>query len=61
MQAYRVYCLDGANRFTRADYIEAPDDEEAVRRARVAMGDALKCEIWERNRLVHRIEQPSSR
>ena len=57
MQVYRVYCLDGADRFTRAEDIKAPTDEEAVRRASVAVGDALKYEIWERDRLVQRIER----
>jgi len=60
MQVYRVYCLDGADRFMRTEHIEAPTDEEAVRRACVAVGDALKYEIWERDRLVHRIEQRPS-
>ena len=60
MQVYRVYCLDGANRFTGADYIEAPDDEEAVRRALEGMGDALKFEVWKGDRLVQRIEQAAS-
>jgi hypothetical protein len=57
MQVYRVYRLDGANRFTRTELIEATTDEEALRRASVAVGDALKYEIWERDRLVQRIEQ----
>ena len=56
MQTYRVYCLDGANRFTRVEYIDAPGDEEAIRRALLELGDALKCEIWERDRLVQKIE-----
>ena len=61
MQVYRVYCLDGADRFMRAEHIEAPTDEEAVRRASVAVGDALKYEIWERDRLVQRIDQRPSK
>ena len=61
MAAYRLYCLDGTNRFTRAESFDAPDDEGAVRRGRVLMGDAIKAEIWERNRLVTRItsEEPN--
>lgn len=54
---YRLYCLDGANRFDRAENFEAPDDNEAVRRARSLMGAALKCEVWQRNRLVARIDR----
>jgi hypothetical protein len=60
MPTYRVYFLDGANRFMRVEHIDAPGDEEAVRRALLTLGDALKCEIWERDRLVQRIEQRSS-
>ena len=55
MVAYRLYCLDGVNRFSRAENFEAQNDEDAIRRARQLMGDAIKCEIWERNRLVARI------
>ena len=60
MVAYRLYCLDGMNRFTHAEPFEAPNDEEAARRARVLMGDAIKCEVWERNRLVARIGDQDS-
>ena len=56
MVAYRLYCLDGVNRFSRAENFEARNDEDAIRRSRQLMGDAIKCEIWERNRLVARID-----
>ena len=42
MAAYRIYCLDGANRVTRADNLEAFNDDDAVRKARVLAADAFK-------------------
>lgn len=58
MAAYRIYCLDGMNRFVRAKPIDATGDEDALRMARVVMGDCFKCEVWERDRLVGRITNP---
>jgi hypothetical protein len=52
MSEYRVYCLDGAGRIDFADRIEAADDEEAVRKAHDMNLHALKCEIWQEQRLV---------
>jgi hypothetical protein len=54
MAEYRLYCLDGANRITRAERISANSDEEAVAAAR-AMKLPMKCELWLRDRLVTRI------
>jgi hypothetical protein len=56
MADYRLYCLDRVNRFTRTENFEAPDDEEAVRKAEALARDALRWEIWERNRLVRRTQ-----
>ena len=55
MVAYRVYFLDGVNRFMRAEAIEAASDEDVVRQARPLMREAIKCEIWDRHRLVARV------
>ena len=55
MAAFRLYFLDGVNRFTRAENIEAVSTEEAVRQARKLMGSAVKCEIWDGHRLVARV------
>ena len=52
MVAYRVYFLDGVNRFMRAEAIEAASDEDVVRQVRPLMREAIKCEIWDRHRLV---------
>jgi hypothetical protein len=53
--AYRVYFLDGVNRFMRAEAIEAASDEDVVRQARPLMCEAIKCEIWDQHRVVARV------
>ena len=55
MVAYRVYFLDGVNRFTRTEAVEAASDDDAVRLAKPLMGDAIKREIWDRQRLVAKV------
>ena len=55
MTAYRIYFLDGVNRFTRTEAVEAASDEDAVSQARPLIGDSLKCEIWDGERIVARI------
>lgn len=54
MTEYRLYCLDGANRITRAEAIGAANDDEAIEIAR-SMKLPIKCELWQRDRLVARI------
>ena len=55
MVAFRIYFLDGANRFTRAENIEAASAEDAVKKARSMMGDTINCEVWCGSRLVARV------
>jgi hypothetical protein len=55
MPSYRVYCYDGAGKLWVADSIEAADDAAALAEAR-AMKVAIKCEVWERDRLVGTVE-----
>ena len=57
MPNYRVYCYDGAGKLWVADWIEAASDEQALAEART-MKVAVKCEVWERDRLVGTIETP---
>jgi hypothetical protein len=52
--AYRVYCLDGVNRFILAEWIDAEGDEEALRLASTITA-GLNREVWERDRLVGRL------
>jgi hypothetical protein len=55
MAEYRLYCLDGAGRISLAEWIEADSDEDALAKARSMGHGALKCELWQRNRLVARL------
>jgi hypothetical protein len=57
MPSYRIYCYDGAGKLWVADSIEAASDEAALAEAR-SMKVAIKCEVWERDRLVGTIETP---
>jgi len=52
MTDYRIYCLDATGHIGLADWIEAATDEDAVAQARRMKRDALKCEVWQRSRLV---------
>ena len=55
MVAYRVYFLDGVNRFTRTEAVEAASDEDAVHQARGLMSGSIKCEVWDGQRLVAKV------
>lgn len=55
MPAYRVYCLDGAGKVWAAEWIEAEDDDTAIDAARL-IKRAIKCEIWQGQRLVGRVD-----
>ncbi len=57
MPNYRVYCYDGAGKLWVADWVEAADDEAALTAAR-DMQVAVKCEVWQGDRLVGTIEKP---
>lgn len=51
MPDYRVFCRDGAGRFSPAQWIRAESDELALSKAREINPDA-RCEVWEGQRLV---------
>ena len=55
MASYRLYRLDGTGKIATAEWLEATDDADAEHRAR-SLGRACTCEIWDRNRLVARLE-----
>jgi hypothetical protein len=55
MAEYRLYCLDGAGRISLAEWIDADSDQEAIAKARQIEHGAIKCEVWQRNRLVARL------
>lgn len=51
MSDYRLYRLDGAGKFTSAEWIDAASDDDAVRLAR-DLQRPVPCELWQRTRLV---------
>ncbi len=51
MRDYRLYCLDGADKFTKVYEIDAVNDAEALVKAR-ELSLPIKCELWERGRKV---------
>ena len=53
---YRLYCLDAGGQIGMAEWIDAADDEDAVRQAQTLKQDAQKCEVWDGNRLVARLD-----
>jgi len=55
---YRVYFLDAANHIIRSHDLECDDDADAIERLR-ELNHAHAMELWERARLVRRIEPPT--
>ena len=55
LRNYRVYSVDGAGKIVSADWVEAEDDAHALREAEQRL-DGVALEVWERQRLVGRIE-----
>jgi hypothetical protein len=50
---YRLYRLDGAGKIANAEWIEASEDDEALREAQ-SRADSSSFELWQQNRLVQR-------
>ena len=59
MPSCQLYCPDGHRKITAAEWIEAEEDTAALAAAR-ALGKPMPCELWLRNRMIERIEPPSS-
>ena len=55
LASYRLYRLDGAGKITSAEWIDAADDDDAAAQAR-ARATGSTAEVWDRNRMVVRIE-----
>jgi hypothetical protein len=51
---YRLYRLDQAGKIASADWLEAPNDDEARRQA-AQLGARDGYEVWQRDRLVERV------
>ena len=56
MRNYRVYSYDQMRHDVAADLIEAASDEEVIEAVETS-GFGSKCEIWDGDRLVARLEQ----
>ena len=56
MGTYRLYCLDGAGKVVSAEWIDAEDDNTAIEAAKDLM-NGYPCELWERSRLVIRLDR----
>ena len=54
MPEYRLYWLDGVDHIEGFDVIDAINDADALVLAR-AMKKSVKCELWDRDRLVAQI------
>ena len=57
MQMYRIYCFDGGSRIVKADWLQAVNDAVAVHEAKSTIPDCVRIEVWDRNRLVGRIDR----
>jgi hypothetical protein len=55
MRDYRLYRLDGEGKIASAEWLSAADDSDAASQARNG-GFHSTVEIWDRDRLVIRIE-----
>ena len=54
MADYRLYCLDGAGRIGSGEWIEADSDEAAIALVKAKKLN-VRCEIWDRGRLVAKV------
>jgi len=54
MREYRLYTMDGVGRICAAHQFRATGDAEAIMVATAAQ-KRVKCEVWERDRLVAQI------
>ena len=59
MASYRLYRLDGVRRVASGEWIEADDDRAAIEAATEKL-DGERCEVWQGQRLVARLERSRS-
>jgi hypothetical protein len=55
MAGYRIYYLNGDNRISMADWIEAKDDDHAIQQAREFSRKFSRSELWQKERLVAKL------
>ena len=60
MEGYRLYRLDGVAKVASAEWIDADDDQAAIAAAKEMM-DGHGWELWNRTRLVIRIDPAKRR
>jgi hypothetical protein len=56
MASYRLYRLDGVRLVSSGEWIDADDDQAAIEAAKEKF-DGEHCEIWQRSRLVARLDR----
>jgi hypothetical protein len=58
MTTYRAYRIDERRRIISAEWVEAPNDEQARQKAsdELCQDDIPKVELWQATRLVDEIE-----
>jgi hypothetical protein len=49
---YRLYCLDGGGHISLAEWLDAENDQDAIRQVQFLKRDARKFEVWMGSRLV---------
>ncbi len=54
---YRIYCLNDRGGINLADWIEADNDDEAIRRAQEIEHGAVLAEVWDQNRLIATLKE----
>jgi hypothetical protein len=57
LTTYRLFCMDWFGKIMGIETIQAASDKEAVEVAR-DLDLGIKCEVWDRQRLIARIERP---
>jgi hypothetical protein len=55
MADYRLYCLDGADKVSSAEWVRADDDEAAIEVSR-GRHPGKNCELWMGARLIAKLD-----
>ena len=59
MHQYRIYCVNEEGGFSSAKEVYAASDAEAIAQARALEHPGI-CEVWQKDRLVAKIEAHAS-
>jgi hypothetical protein len=55
MSDYRLYSIDGAGHIGLADWFAAGSDDDAIMKARMHRANGARCEVWQKSRLVAKL------